>query len=63
MTTEADGKAVFGSNKIFEIGGVKVGVFGLATPETLTKADASKMPGITFPPDRPPVRRRPGSGR
>ena len=37
------------SNKIFEIGGVKVGVFGLATPETLTKADASKMPGITFP--------------
>lgn len=28
---------------------MKVGVFGLATPETLTKADASKMPGITFP--------------
>ena len=49
MTTEADGKTVFDSNKIFEIGGVKVGVFGLATPETLTKADASKMPGITFP--------------
>ena len=36
MTTEADGKTVFDSNKIFEIGGVKVGVFGLATPETLT---------------------------
>ena len=49
MTTEAVGKTVFDSNKIFEIGGVKVGVFGLATPETLTKADASKMPGITFP--------------
>ena len=49
MTTEADGKTVFDSNPIFEIGGVKVGVFGLATPETLTKADASKMPGITFP--------------
>ena len=49
MTTEADGKTVFDSNKIFEIGGVKVGVFGLAPPETLTKADASKMPGITFP--------------
>ena len=49
MTTEADGKTVFDSNKIFEIGGVKVVVFGLATPETLTKADASKMPGITFP--------------
>lgn len=49
MTTEADGKTVFDSNKIFDLGGVKVGVFGLATPETLTKADASKMPGITFP--------------
>ena len=49
MTTEADGKTVFDSNTIIEIGGVKVGVFGLATPETLTKADASKMPGITFP--------------
>ena len=49
MTTEADGKTVIDSNKIFESGGVKVGVFGLATPETLTKADASKMPGITFP--------------
>ena len=49
MTSEADGKTVFDSNKIFEIGGVKVGVFGRATPETLTKADASKMPGITFP--------------
>ena len=46
---EADGKTVFDSNKIFDLGGVKVGVFGLATPETLTKADASKMPGITFP--------------
>lgn len=43
MTTEADGKTVFDSNKIFEIGGVKVGVFGLATPETLTKAE------MTFP--------------
>ena len=28
---------------------MKVGVFGLATPETRTKADPSKMPGITFP--------------
>ncbi len=42
-------KPVFEANKIFDLGGVKVGVFGLATPETLTKADASKMEGITFP--------------
>ena len=49
MTTEADGKTVFEANQIFELDGVKVGVFGLATPETLTKADPSKMVGITFP--------------
>jgi 2',3'-cyclic-nucleotide 2'-phosphodiesterase (5'-nucleotidase family) len=48
MTTVADGKTVFDATKIFEIDGVKVGVFGLSTPETLTKADASKMPGVTF---------------
>ena len=36
MTTEADGKTVFDSNKIFDLGGVKVGVFGLATPDILT---------------------------
>ncbi len=49
MTTEADGKTVFNPNQIFDLDGVKVGVFGLATPETRTKADASKMPGIAFP--------------
>lgn len=32
MTTEADGKTVFDSNKIFEIGGVKVAWFGLPPP-------------------------------
>lgn len=49
MTTEANGKTVFDANKVFDIDGIKIGVFGLATPETRTKADASKMPGITFP--------------
>ena len=48
MTTEADGKTVFDSNKIFdrrrEGGRVRPG-----HPQTLTRADASKMPGITFP--------------
>lgn len=49
MTTESDDKTVFDGNKIFNLDGVKIGVFGLATPETRTKADASKMPGIVFP--------------
>lgn len=48
MITVADGKTVFDGHKVFEIDGVKIGVFGLSTPETLTKADASKMPGVTF---------------
>ena len=49
MTTEADGKTVFEGSKMFDLDEVKVGVFGLATPETRTKADATKMPGIAFP--------------
>lgn len=49
MTQESSQKTIFDSNKLFDLNGVKIGVFGLATPETLTKADASKMPGITFP--------------
>lgn len=48
MTNKDTGERVFDANKIFDVGGVKVGVFALSTPETLTKADASKMPGITF---------------
>lgn len=45
-------KPVLESNKIFTTAsGLKVGVFGLATPETLTKADANKMQGITFSAD------------
>lgn len=47
---EKTSKPVFDANKIFTTAsGLKVGVFGLATPETLTKADATKMVGITFP--------------
>ena len=49
MTEESTGNTVFESNKIYTLGGLEVGVFGLATPETRTKADASKMPGIVFP--------------
>ena len=49
MTDETTNSTVFAANKIYDLDGVKVGVFGLATPETRTKADASKMPNIAFP--------------
>ena len=40
---------VFEANKIFEMpNGMKVGVFGLTTPETLTKAHPDKVRGIDF---------------
>ncbi len=41
------GELVFPANHIFEMaGGAKVGVFGLSTPETLTKAHPDKVRGI-----------------
>lgn len=49
MTDETTNSTVFSASKIYDLDGVKVGVFGLATPETRTKADASKMPNIVFP--------------
>ncbi len=40
---------VFEANKIFDMpNGMKVGVFGLDTPETLTKTHPDKVQGITF---------------
>jgi len=44
----APGELVFPANKIFELGGLKVGVFGLTTPETFTKAHPDKVKGIEF---------------
>lgn len=47
--TEADGSAAFRANQIFTLSdGRKVGVFGLATPETATKAHPDKIKGLTF---------------
>ena len=46
-----DGKAgdtVFPANAVFELGSIKVGVFGLTTPETFTKAHPDKVKGIEF---------------
>ena len=42
------GETVFQSNVIFELGGLSVGVFGLTTPETYTKAHPDKVKGIAF---------------
>ena len=45
-----NGKTAFGDNKIFTTpGGKKIGVFGLETPETATKAHPGKIKGVTFP--------------
>lgn len=44
-----NGKTAFDANKIFELAsGVKIGVFGLTTPETATKAHPGKIKGVTF---------------
>ena len=43
------GKTAFDANKVFELAsGVKIGVFGLTTPETATKAHPGKIKGVTF---------------
>ncbi len=42
------GKAYFNANAIFEKDGIKVGVFGLDTAETLTKASPSNVKLVNF---------------
>lgn len=52
ITDKVSGEKVFEANRIFEMGnGMKVGVFGLATPETLTKSNPDKVRGIAFAQD------------
>ncbi len=49
ITDKVSGALTFQANKVFELSnGMKVGVFGLATPETMTKAHPDKVKGITF---------------
>ena len=43
-----DGKTILDPNVIIEKGGVKIGFFGLETPETLTKVNPGLIKGITF---------------
>lgn len=49
IVRDSDGELPFASNHIFEMeGGIKVGVFGLATPETMTKANPAYTLGYTI---------------
>lgn len=50
FTTEA-GNAVFKASTIIEIGGLKVGVVGISTPETATKTNPLNVAGYSFNPD------------
>lgn len=48
-----DGASMFAENDIFEIDGVKIGVFGLTSPQLMTKSDIKNIEGlqITDPTD------------
>ncbi|MDO4484242.1 MAG: bifunctional UDP-sugar hydrolase/5'-nucleotidase [Clostridia bacterium] len=48
MLRKEDNTPVLAPNTIIEKGGRKIGVFGLATPETMTKAHPDKVRGVTF---------------
>ena len=48
LTRTADGTNVFDANTILETAAGKIGFFGLATPETMTKTHPDKVKGITF---------------
>lgn len=43
-----DGSHIIDSDKIIEIDGVKIGIFGLATEETKTKSSPANTEGLTF---------------
>lgn len=60
FTAEGD-LAMDGDNLTFQLGDVTVGVFGLATPETATKAHPAKLEGRHLPGRGRTLRLRPGS--
>ena len=43
------GKSIFNGHAIKEVGGVKIGIFGMETPETFTKVNPGLIQEITFP--------------
>ena len=48
IISKETGKPAFDSNELFEFDGMKVGVFGLDTPETQTKASPLNVKKISF---------------
>lgn len=44
----ADGNTIFDANTVIEKGGVKIGFFGLETPEAQTKANPKLIQGLKF---------------
>ena len=49
LVNKSTGKPIFEANKVFELeGGKKIGVFGLATPETASKANPKYVEGLEF---------------
>ena len=48
-TVQKNGKALFAANTVFTTpAGTKIGVFGITTPETQTKANPGSIKGLTF---------------
>jgi 5'-nucleotidase len=45
---DSSGRYLFERSKVFEFSGITVGVFGLTTPETMTKSDSRIVAGLTF---------------
>ncbi len=45
---DADGKSIYDANMIKEVNGVKIGFFGIETPETQTKANPALIKGLQF---------------
>ena len=43
-----EGETPFDAHIVLDAGGKKIGVFGLSTPETATKAHPAKIKGVTF---------------
>ncbi len=43
-----DGKSVFTPNALKEVNGVKVGIFGLSSPETAYKTNPNNVKGLKF---------------
>ena len=48
LTYRDTGDLVFDDNRIFDCGGVRIGVFGLCTPETMTTANPVNTANLSF---------------